>query len=246
MLEGKVVVVTGAGRGIGKAIALNFAKLGAKVVVNYRTSSVQIKELAKAIELEGGEALAIQADISDETQVKKLMDEAKEHFGRIDILVNNAGITKDNLMMRMSAEDFDQVIDTNLKGVFYCLKHASTIMLRQRSGKIINLSSVVGIVGNAGQTNYSASKAGVIGLTKSAAKELAARGITVNAVAPGFIETEMTDGLSDKIKEATINAIPLKRFGKVDEIAGAVTFLASETANYITGQVLVVDGGMVM
>lgn len=246
MLNGKIAVVTGAGRGIGRAIALQFAEFGAKVVLNYRSSIAQVEELLQAIKSAGGEAIAVQADISKEAEAKKLMEAAIKQYGRIDILVNNAGINKDNLLMRMSEEDFDQVIDVNLKGTFLCLKHASTIMLKQRSGKIINISSVVGIAGNIGQTNYAASKAGVIGMTKSAARELASRGITVNAVAPGFIQTDMTDALPEKIKEISIANIPLKRFGKASEVAGAVSFLASEAANYITGQVIQVDGGMVM
>jgi 3-oxoacyl-[acyl-carrier protein] reductase len=246
MLKGKIAVVTGAGRGIGRAIALQLAKSGAKVVVNYRSSIAQVEELLNVIKDNGGEAIAVQADISKEAEVKALIEAAVKQFGRLDILVNNAGITKDNLLMRMSEEDFNQVLDINLKGTFLCTKHASTIMLKQRSGKIINISSVVGVTGNIGQANYAASKAGVIGLTKAAARELASRGITVNAVAPGFIDTDMTEHLSDKIKEASIANIPLKRFGTTDEIAGAVSFLASEAANYITGQVLQVDGGMVM
>lgn len=246
MLKGKVAIITGAGKGIGRAIALEFIKLGAKVVVNYRSSIAQVEELLHTIKEAGGDAIAVQADISKETEAKGLIEAAVKQFGRLDILVNNAGITKDNLLMRMSEEDFNSVLDINLKGTFLCTKHASTIMLKQRSGKIINISSVVGITGNVGQTNYAASKAGVIGLTKATARELASRGITVNAVAPGFIETDMTERLPDKIKEASIANIPLKRFGTAMEIAGAVSFLASEAANYITGQVLQVDGGMVM
>lgn len=244
MLNNKVAVITGAGRGIGKAIAVHFAKKGAKVVLNYRSSLAQVEELLDAIQKDGGEAIAIQADVSKEEEAKKLIEEAVKHFGRLDVLVNNAGITKDNLLMRMSEADFDTVLDTNLKGTFFCTKHASSIMLKQRSGKIINISSVVGVTGNIGQANYAASKAGVIGLTKAAARELASRGITVNAVAPGFIATDMTDALSDKVREATLEHIPLKRYGKVEEVAGVVGFLASEAADYITGQVILVDGGM--
>ena len=246
MLKGKIAVVTGAGRGIGRAIALQFAEYGAKVVVNYRNSIAQVEELLSAIKDAGGDAFAVRADISKEEEAKSLINAAVEHYGRVDILVNNAGITKDNLLMRMTEEEFDSVIDINLKGTFFCLKHAATVMLKQRSGKIINISSVVGLTGNIGQANYAASKAGVIGMTKSAARELASRGITVNAVAPGFIQTEMTDVLPDKVKDASIASIPLKRFGTASEIAGAVSFLASEAAGYITGQVLQVDGGMVM
>ena len=246
MQNGKVAVITGAGRGIGRAIASRLAADGYQVVVNYRNSLTQVEELITTIQDAGGVAFAVQADISVEAEAKKLLEEAIKQFGRVDVLVNNAGITKDNLVMRMSEEDFDMVIDINLKGTFFCMKQASSIMLKQKSGKIINISSVVGLNGNVGQTNYAASKAGVIGMTKSVARELAPRGITVNAVAPGFIETDMTEKLQDKYKEAMIAGIPMKRFGAVEEIAGVVQFLASEAANYITGQVLVVDGGLAM
>ena len=246
MLTGKIAVVTGAGRGIGRAIALKFVQMGSKVVVNYRSSAAQVEELLALIKNSGGEAIAIQADVSKEEDAKRLIDETVKHFGRVDILVNNAGITKDNLMMRMSEQDYDSVMDTNLKGTFFCTKYASSVMLKQKSGKIINISSVVGLMGNIGQANYAASKAGVIGMTKAVARELASRGITVNAVAPGFIETDMTDQLSDKVKEATIASIPLKRYGAAEEVAGAVSFLATDAANYITGHVLTVDGGLAM
>lgn len=246
MLNGKVAVITGAGRGIGRAIALQFAEHGAKLVLNYRSSVAQVEELLSSIKMRGGEAIAVQADVSREEDAKRLISEAVSSFGRLDVLVNNAGITKDNLLMRMSEEEFSSVVDTNLKGTFFCIKHAATVMLKQRSGKIVNIASVSGITGNIGQANYSASKAGVIGMTKAVARELASRGITVNAVAPGYIETDMTEVLSDKIKEATLANIPLKRYGAASEIASAVSFLASEGANYITGQVLSVDGGMVM
>lgn len=246
MLNGKIAVITGAGRGIGRAIALQLVENGAKVVVNYRNSITQVEELIQSIKDAGGDAIAVQADISKEDEAKRLIEAAVNHFGRIDILVNNAGITKDNLIMRMSEADFSSVIDINLKGTFFCTKYTASIMLKQRSGKIINISSVVGLTGNIGQANYAASKAGVIGLTKATARELASRGITVNAVAPGFIKTDMTDQLPDKVKEASIANIPLKRFGTAKEVAATVCFLASESANYITGQVLQVDGGMLM
>lgn len=246
MLKGKTAIITGAGRGIGRAIALQFAQYGARVVLNYRNSITQVEELLNIIKSSGGEAIAIKADISKEDEVKHLIEETIKEYKTLDILVNNAGINKDNLLIRMSEEEFDSVIDINLKGTFFCMKYAAKVMLKQRFGKIINISSVVGIAGNMGQANYAASKAGVIGLTKSAARELASRGITVNAVAPGFIQTDMTDALSDRVKEASISAIPLGRFGNAIEIAGAVSFLASEAANYITGQVLQVDGGMIM
>lgn len=246
MLKGKTAIITGAGRGIGRAIALQFAQYGARVVLNYRNSISQVEELLQIIRNAGGEAIAIRADISIEAEAKQLVMEAIKEYKTLDILVNNAGINKDNLLIRMSEEEFDKVIDINLKGTFFCMKHAAQVMLKQRFGKIINISSVVGIAGNMGQTNYAASKAGVIGMTKTAARELSSRGITVNAVAPGFIETDMTESLPDRVKEASIAAIPLGRFGNANEVAAAVSFLASEAANYITGQVLQVDGGMIM
>jgi len=246
MLNGKVALVTGAARGIGRAVVLELIRAGAKVVINYRSSFAQVEGLLAEIKEAGGEAIAICGDISREEDAKNLVSTTVKEFGRLDILVNNAGITKDNLLIRISEEDFDKVISTNLKGTFFCIKHTAAVMLKQRSGKIINLSSIVGVTGNIGQANYAASKAGVIGLTKSAARELASRGINVNAVAPGFIETDMTDSLPDKVKEASIANIPLKRFGSAQEVASVVCFLASEAANYITGQVIQVDGGMVM
>lgn len=246
MLNGKCAIVTGASRGIGKAIALKLASLGANVVINYRSSEKEALEVENQIKEMGVEALSIKADISKLDEVENLIKESKERFGSIDIMVNNAGITKDNLILRMKEEDFDHVIDVNLKGVFNCLKSITPIMVRQKKGKIINISSVVGVSGNAGQVNYAASKAGVIGMTKSLAKEIGSRGVNVNAVAPGFIDTEMTEGLGEKIKEEAKKNIPLKRFGTVNDVAEVVAFLASDESNYVTGQVIHVDGGMLM
>jgi 3-oxoacyl-[acyl-carrier protein] reductase len=242
MLKDKIVIVTGAAKGIGQAVAVAFAKQGANVVVNYRSTTPD--ETVKLVEAEGVKCLAVQADVSSFEESEKLIEAAKESFGSVDVVVSNAGITRDTLLMRMSEEDFDAVINTNLKGCFNMVKHASKVMLKQKSGAIINMSSVIGLIGNAGQANYAAAKAGVIGITKSAAKELAARGITCNAIAPGFIETDMTAVLSDKVKEGILANIPLKRMGKPEEIAEAAVFLAK--AKYITGQVITVDGGMVM
>ncbi|MFH5958375.1 3-oxoacyl-[acyl-carrier-protein] reductase [Clostridium perfringens] len=246
MLKDKVAIVTGGTRGIGRAIALKLVDHGANIVINYRNSDKEAEELKAILEEKGVKVLTVKCDISNFEDSKNLMDKCKEVFGKIDILVNNAGITKDTLIMRMKEEDFDNVIDVNLKGTFNCAKHASAIMLKQRFGKIINMTSVVGIAGNAGQVNYAASKAGVIGLTKSLAKELGSRGITVNAVAPGFINTDMTASLSEKVKEEASKNIPLKRLGDPEDVANLVGFLASDAANYITGQVINVDGGMVM
>ncbi|ELC8360935.1 3-oxoacyl-[acyl-carrier-protein] reductase [Clostridium perfringens] len=246
MLKDKVAIVTGGTRGIGRAIALKLADHGANIVINYRNSDKEAEELKAILEEKEVKVLTVKCDISNFEDSKNLMDKCKEVFGKIDILVNNAGITKDTLIMRMKEEDFDNVIDVNLKGTFNCAKHASAIMLKQRFGKIINMTSVVGIAGNAGQVNYAASKAGVIGLTKSLAKELGSRGITVNAVAPGFINTDMTASLSEKVKEEASKNIPLKRLGDPEDVANLVGFLASDAANYITGQVINVDGGMVM
>lgn len=246
MLKGKCAIVTGASRGIGKAIALKLANLGADVVINYRSNEEEAIQVQKEIEQLGAKSLVVQGDISNFEDVENLINIAKEKFGKIDIMVNNAGITKDTLLIKMKPEDFDKVIDINLKGVFNCLKCISSVMIRQKFGKIINISSVVGISGNAGQINYSASKAGVNGMTKSLAKEIGSRGITVNAVAPGFIETDMTDSLADKYKEEMKKSIPLRRFGKAEDVANVVAFLASKEADYITGQIIQVDGGMLM
>ena len=246
MLTGKIAVVTGGARGIGRAIALALAEEGAEVVINYHHSEERSLAVKEEIEARGGKAAVMQCDVSDYESCERFVSAVAEMYGRIDIWVNNAGITKDQLLMRMSEEAFDEVIETNLKGTFQCMRFVSRVMVKQRCGRIINLSSVVGIAGNAGQVNYAASKAGVIGMTKSAAKELAGRGITVNAVAPGFIETEMTSVLSEKVQEQAKNQIPLGHFGTPEDVASAVVFLASEQAKYITGQVLQVDGGMVM
>lgn len=244
MLEGKIAVVTGASRGIGRAIALELAGAGALVVINYNGSEEKALEVKGQIEAAGGKAEIYQCNVSDYGKCEEFIQWVVKTHGRIDILVNNAGITKDGLLMKMSEEDFDRVIDVNLKGTFNTIRFASRHMLKARSGRIINMSSVVGITGNAGQANYASSKAGVIGLTKAAARELASRGITVNAIAPGFIETEMTDVLSDAVKEASAAQIPMGKFGKPEDIAKTAAFLASDGAGYITGQVIQVDGGM--
>ncbi len=246
MLEGKIAVVTGASRGIGRAIALRFAREHAQVVINYNGSKERAEEVKAEIEHFGGKAEIYQCNVADYTACETFIKEVIARFGRIDILVNNAGITRDGLLMRMSEEDYDAVLDTNLKGTFHCIRFASRQMMKQRSGRIINMASVSGVLGNAGQANYSASKAGVIGLTKAAARELASRGITVNAIAPGFIHTEMTEVLSGQVKEGAVVQIPLGTFGEPEDIAAAAAFLASEDAGYITGQVLNVDGGMAM
>ncbi|GAA0083189.1 3-oxoacyl-[acyl-carrier-protein] reductase [Clostridium sp. CTA-6] len=245
-LEGKTAIVTGASRGIGRAIAKKLASMGANLVLNYRSSAKEIDTLLEEIKEFGVETLVIQGDVSSFEDSKKIADEAKNKFGTIDILINNAGITKDSLILRMAEEDFDKVISVNLKGVYNCSKHIAPIMLKQRSGKIINISSVVGVAGNAGQCNYAAAKAGVIGITKSLAKELGSRGITVNAVAPGYIKTDMTDTLPEKMKKSIEDLLPLKRLGTPEDVAEAVGFLASDKAEYITGQVIHVDGGMII
>ena len=246
MLKDKCAIVTGASRGIGKAIAKKLASLGANIVLNYRSNEEEAIKVQEEILAYGVEVLLYKCDISDFNAVSEMVKCSKEKFGNIDIMVNNAGITKDTLILRMKEEDFDKVIDVNLKGVFNCLKAITPIMVKQKVGKIVNLSSVVGLVGNAGQVNYAASKAGVIGMTKSLAKEVGSRGITVNAVAPGFIDTDMTEILGEKFKEEAKKNIPLKRLGNPEDVAGAVAYLVGDEASYITGQVLNVDGGMVM
>ncbi|MFF3100572.1 3-oxoacyl-[acyl-carrier-protein] reductase [Viridibacillus arvi] len=245
-LEGKTAVVTGASRGIGRAIALILAEQGARVVVNYSGSQSKAEEVVAEITENGGEAIAVQANVADADEVTALMKVATDTFGSLDILVNNAGITRDNLLMRMKEQDWDDVMNTNLKGVFLCTKAVSRQMMKQRAGRIINVASIVGVSGNAGQANYVAAKAGVIGLTKTTAKELAARNIYVNAVAPGFIATEMTDELPAEVKDQMLGQIPLAKLGDPKDVAKVVLFLASDDASYITGQTIHVDGGMVM
>lgn len=245
-LDGKIALVTGASRGIGREIAKTLAAKGATVIVNYNGSQAAADETVKDIENAGGKAKAVKCNVSDYAETEAMVKELLAEFGGIDILVNNAGITRDGLVMRMKESDFDDVINTNLKGAFNCIRHVSSSMVKRRSGRIINISSVTGVMGNAGQANYAASKAGVIGMTKSVARELAGRGITSNAVAPGFIVTEMTDVLSEQVKQAACKQIPLGRFGSTADIANTVAFLASDEAAYITGQVICVDGGMAM
>lgn len=244
--QDKVAVVTGASRGIGRAIAERLASEGAKVVVNHRASAGQAEEVVSTIREQGGDAIAIQADVSDFQQAFDLMQSTVNEYGRIDILVNNAGTTRDTLLMMMKEADWDLVVDTNLKSVFNCCKAVARGMVRQRSGRIVNITSVAGLAGNAGQTNYAASKAGVVGFTKSLAKELGSRSITVNAVAPGFVPTALTNDLPDDLKQAAIEMTPLGRFGQPEEIAAAVAYFASDEAGFITGQVLSVDGGLAM
>ncbi|MGD6802988.1 3-oxoacyl-[acyl-carrier-protein] reductase [Rossellomorea vietnamensis] len=245
-LEGKTALVTGASRGIGREIALELARQGANVAVNYAGSEAKANEVTEEIKAMGRDAFAIQCNVANGESVQTMVKETISRFGSLDILVNNAGITRDNLLMRMKESEWDEVIDTNLKGVFLCTKAVSRQMMKQRSGRIINISSIVGVSGNPGQANYVAAKSGVIGLTKTAARELAPRGITVNAVAPGFISTDMTDELSEEVKSEMLKGIPLSRFGNAKDIAKVAGFLASEDSSYMTGQTLHVDGGMVM
>ncbi|MGP1586354.1 MAG: 3-oxoacyl-[acyl-carrier-protein] reductase [Schwartzia sp. (in: firmicutes)] len=246
LLDGRYALVTGASRGIGRAVALALAAEGASVALNFAGNVAAAEAVKGEIERSGGKALLVPADVSNETAVEDMVKTVAETFGGIDILVNNAGITRDGLLLRMKEADWDAVLDTNLKGVFLCAKAVSKLMMKKRYGRIVNMASVVGLVGNASQANYAAAKAGVIGFTKAMAKEMASRGITVNAIAPGFIHSDMTDVLPDKVKEAMLAGIPLGRAGEPDDVAKAALFLAADQAAYITGQVLQVDGGMVM
>lgn len=245
-MDKKVVLITGGSRGIGKAIALTLGKSDYHVIINYRSREDEAVKVLEEIIADGGSGSIYQSDISNYNETEKMMTDIIKEYGGIDVLVNNAGITKDQLMLRMSEEDFSSVIDINLKGAFNCVKHVTRSMFKKRSGCIINISSVIGLVGNAGQVNYAASKAGIIGMTKALAKEYAARNIRVNAIAPGFIDTEMTDVLSEEIKEDILDKIPLHTLGRPEDIANMVNFLASDQAKYITGQVIAVDGGMTM
>ena len=245
-LSGKVALLTGASRGIGRAIALRLATDGAKVALNFASNVSKAEAVKAEIEAQGGEAMLVQGDVADFETVTALVKQVTDAWGRLDILINNAGITRDNLLLKMGVDDFDRVISTNLKGVFNCTKAVTKLMMKQRGGRIVNMSSVVALKGNISQTNYAAAKAGIIGFTKSAARELASRGVTVNAVAPGLINTDMTAALSEKVKEVMLQEIPAGRMGTPDDVANAVAFLVSDQAAYITGQVLSVDGGMVM
>lgn len=245
-LTGKVALVTGASRGIGRAIALKLADAGAKVAINFAGNVEKAEEVKAEIESRGGAAMLVQGKVDNFEVVTEIVKKVVENWGTVDILINNAGITRDNLLLKMSESEFDEVIATNLKGVFNCTKAVTKIMMKQRSGKIVNMTSVVGLTGNAGQANYAAAKSGIIGFTKSVAKELAARGVTVNAIAPGFITTDMTAKLPEKIKEETLNQIPIGKFGTPEDVANLAAFLVSEQAAYITGQVINVDGGMAM
>ncbi|HHU32258.1 MAG TPA: 3-oxoacyl-[acyl-carrier-protein] reductase [Clostridia bacterium] len=246
ILHGQVAIVTGGARGIGKSISLTLAQAGAKVLVNYNHSDSKAQELVNTIIGEGGEAVAVKGDVSSNSTAEELIKQALDNFGKVDILINNAGITRDNLLIRMKEEDWDQVINTNLKGMFLTTKAVLKPMLKQRSGRIINISSVIGLIGNPGQTNYGAAKAGVIGFTRSVAKEVAGRNILVNAIAPGYIATDMTNKLPENLKKTILSNIPLGRIGTAEEVAQVALFLASPAASYITGQTIVVDGGMVM
>ena len=246
LLDGKTALVTGASRGIGRAIAIRLASEGAAVAINYAGNVKAAEDVKAVIEAAGGRAMLVQADVADSTAVDAMIKAVIEAFGQIDILVNNAGITRDGLLMRMKEEDWDAVINTNLKGIFHCTKAVSKLMMKKRYGRIVNMASVVGLIGNAGQSNYAAAKAGVIGFSKSMARELASRGITVNMVAPGFIDTDMTAVLPDKVREAMVADIPLGKIGTPENVADAVVFLVSDQASYITGQTINVDGGMVM
>lgn len=245
-LTGKVALVTGSSRGIGRACVLKLAEAGARVVINYFSQIEAAREVQAQIEAAGGEALIIQADISQSDQVQAMFEQVMAHWGRLDILVNNAGITRDGLLLRMQTEDWDDVVSTNLRGLFNCTKRAAKIMLKQKSGKIVNLSSVVGQVGNEGQANYATTKAGILGFTRSVALEMASRGISVNAVAPGYIESEMTESISAAKRAELLQKIPFQRFGSCEEVAEMVLFLSSDKCRYITGQTFNIDGGMVM